>query len=171
MNESKTIPIYHPRCKKSGRPYSDKEMELAWALLDERGNTRVRFAIAITQEAGVRLGEICRLRIQDIDLTAQSYSVRLPSTTKYERRAFFGKKTMQCFEAWMNERDPGCGHDALLYNTLKKPYRPPALIAEINRTLCKTHRGRLVNETGLTSGTCTGSGTRVLATLSQEVRT
>jgi integrase len=149
MNESKTIPIYHPGRKKSvPRPYSAEEMKFAWALLHERGNARVRCAVAIAEESGLRLGEICRLRVQDIDVVAQRCFVRGPNKTNRDRYSFFGGKTKQCFEAWMNEREPGCGHDALLYNTLKKPYGPPALIAEINRSLCKTHRGRLVNETG-----------------------
>jgi integrase len=149
MNESTTMPIYHRRCKKSvPRPYSAEEMALAWTLLDGRGNARVRFAVAITQEAGLRLGEICGLRVQDIDVVAQRCFLREPNKTTRDRYGFFGSKTKQCLEALLNERDPGLCHDALLYNVLKKPCRAPKLIAEISRTLCKTHRGRLVNETG-----------------------
>jgi integrase/recombinase XerC len=149
MNESTTMPIYHPHRKKSvPRPYSAEEMALAWTLLDGRGNARVRFAVAITQEAGLRLGEICRLRVQDIDVVAERCFVRGPNKTNRDRYSFFGNKTKQCFEAWMNEREPGCGHDALLYNTLQKPCSEGMLIEEMNRTLCKTNRGRLVNQTG-----------------------
>jgi integrase len=149
MNESTTMPIYHPRRKKSvPRPYSAEEMALAWTLLDGRGNARVRFAVAITQEAGLRLGEICQLRVQDIDVVAQRCFLRGPNMTTRDRYGFFGNKTKLCFEELLSERDPGLGHDALLYNGLKNPYRAPMLIDEISRTLCKTHRGRLVNETG-----------------------
>jgi integrase len=149
MNEWKTIPIYHLGSKKSvPRPYSAEEMKFAWALLHERGNARVRFAVAITEEAGLRLGEICQLRVQDIDVVAQRCFLRGPNMTTRERYGFFGNKTKLCFEELLNERDPGLGHDALLYNALKNPYRAPMLIDEISRTLCKTHRDRLVNETG-----------------------
>lgn len=141
--------FHNPRRKKCGpRPYSTGEMEFAWALLNKRGNARVRFAVAIAEEAGLRQGEICRLRVQDIDLKAQRCFVRLPNKTNCERYALFGNKTKQCFEAWMKERDPGCGHDVLLYNTLLKPCSEQMLTAEMNRTLCKTHRGKQVNKTG-----------------------
>jgi integrase/recombinase XerC len=141
--------FHNARRKKSApRPYSAREMELAWALLDERGTARVCFAVAIAVEAGLRLGEICRLRVQDINLIAQRCFVRLPNKTSCERYASFGNKTKQCLQAWMNERDPGCGHDALLYNTLQNPCSEQMLIDEVNRILCKTYRGRLVNETG-----------------------
>jgi site-specific recombinase XerD len=88
------------------------------------------------------------LRVQDIDVVAQRCFLRGPNQTTRDRYGFFGNKTKQCFEAWINERDPGCGHDALLHNTLQKPFSAGMLIEEMNRTLCKTHRGRLVNETG-----------------------
>jgi integrase/recombinase XerC len=141
--------FHNPRRKKSApRPYSAEEMAFAWTLLHERGNARIRFVVAVAEETGLRLGEICRLRVQDIDVIAQRCFVRLPNKTNCERYAFFGNKTKQCFEAWVNERDPGCGHDALLYNTLQKPCSVGMLIEEMNRTLCKTHRGKLVNETG-----------------------
>lgn len=137
-----------PRRKGVPRPYSAKEMEFAWSLLNERGNARVRFAVAIAEEAGLRIGEICRLRVQDIDPIAQRCFVRLPNKTNCERYSHFGSKTKQYFEAWMKERDPGCGHDALLYNTLKRPCTEPTLRADVNRTLCKAYDGKQLNETG-----------------------
>jgi integrase/recombinase XerC len=142
--------FHSPRRKKSApRPYSAREMEFAWTLLNKRGNARVRFAVAIAEEAGLRLGEICRLRVQDIELTAQRCFVRLPNKTNCERFALFGNKTKQCFEAWMKERDPECGHDALLHNKRRKPCSKWVLTREMNRILCKTYEGRTVNEIGL----------------------
>lgn len=141
--------FHNPRRKKGApRPYSAKEMEFAWTLLNERGDARVRFVVAIAEEAGLRIGEICRLRVQDIDPIAQRCFVRLPNKTNCERYAHFGNKTKQSFEAWMKERDPGCGHDALLYNKHKQPCGEAMLRVDLNRTLCKTHLGQQVNETG-----------------------
>ncbi len=148
---SPVIPFIHCQRRRKGepRPYSSKEMQYIWRLLDERGNARVRFVVAIAEEAGLRLEEICRLQHQDIDPIAQRCFVRLPNKTNTERFACFGQRAKDCFEAWMEERDPKCGHDALLYNTLKKPCSPQMLRAEMNRILCKGYLGRQLNEIGL----------------------
>jgi integrase len=143
--------FHNPRRKKGEpRPYSPKEMENIWTLLDERGDARVRFAVAIAEEAGLRRAEICRLRVQDIDVTTQRCFVRLPNKPNRERYALFGEKTKRRFEAWMKERDPACGHDALLYNEHgKKQVSAQALTRYMNLTLCRTYLGQQVNKTGL----------------------
>jgi integrase/recombinase XerC len=143
--------FHNPRRKTNEpRPYSPTDMDYIWALLDERGDARVRFAAAIAEEAGLRRGEICRLRVQDIDTMAERCFVRLPNKSNCERYALFGEKAKRCFETWMKERDPACGHDALLYNEHgKKPVSGQALTRYMNLTLCRTYLGLQVNKTGL----------------------
>jgi len=143
--------FHSPRREKGEpRPYSDQELESIWTLLVERGSARDRFAIAIAEEAGLRIGEICRLRVQDVEVLAQRCFVRLPNKTNCERFALFGEKTKQCFEAWMKQRDPECGHDLLLHNVRgNMPCSEHRLRASLNLTLCKTYLGKQVNETGL----------------------
>lgn len=141
--------FHNPRRKKcQPRPYTAQEIEFAWSLLEERGNPRLRLAFSIALEGGLRLGEIARLRVCDIDTVAQRCFVRLPNKTDRERYAHFAGRTVRCFADWMNKRDPSCGHDSLLHNTLGNPCTRAMLGEEFNRTLCKVFRGRIVNTTG-----------------------
>lgn len=141
--------IHNPkRTKGSPRPYTKEEVAFAWKLLDERGGARARFAVAIAEESGLRLGEICRIRVGDVDPVSQRCFIRLPNKTMTERIALFGDKTKRCFDAWMKERDPGCTHNYLLHDTRRNPCSERMMLEELNRTLCKSFRGRHLNETG-----------------------
>jgi len=145
------IPRYHypPKKKRQPRPYSPDQLNFIWSLLRERGNARLRLAAAIAEEAGLRDGEIRRLRIQDVDVVQQRLFVRLPNKTKCERYAFFSHKTRDYIDAWLQERDPDCGHDFLLYNSQGNPYRWSGLAIDFKRTLCKTFKGKAIHEVGL----------------------
>lgn len=141
--------LHNARRKQSvPRPLLQEDLNLAWKLLEERGNARLRLATAIAEEAGLRNGEICRLRIADVDMVEQRLFVRLPTKTKRERFAHFSHQTKRRFEEWMKERDPDCGHDFLLHNFYGRPCQVTALGGEFHRVLCKTYKGRPVNETG-----------------------
>jgi integrase/recombinase XerC len=144
------VPLIHSQRKKHRlpRPLEAEELDFTWQLLRERGNARLRFATAVGEEAGLRIGEICRLRISDVALTRQRIFVRLPNKTNCERWALFSDKTKRYHIEWMAERDPGCSHDYLLHNSLGHPMTVGSLTAEFNRTLCKLARGRACNETG-----------------------
>lgn len=142
--------IHNQRKKKSmPRPLKESELAFTWKLLHERGTARLRFAAAAAEEAGLRIGEICRLRIKDVDIERQRFFVRLPNKTNTERWAFFSSKTRQFYNEWMNERNPNCGHDCVLHNTKGDPSQPASLRDEFKRTLCKTYDGKQVNETGI----------------------
>jgi integrase/recombinase XerC len=130
------------------RPLEATELDFTWQLLRERGTTRLRFATAVAEEAGLRIGEICRLRISDVDPIQQRLFVRLPNKTNCERWALFSGKTKRYHTEWMAERNPNCGHDYLLHNTLGSPLKVGSLATEFRRTLCKTHLGKTRNETG-----------------------
>jgi len=79
----------------------------------------------------------------------QRLFVRLPNKTNRERWAFFSHKTVQFYDAWIQARDPKCGHDYLFHNTLGHPLRPPTLADEFNRVLCTTCQGKKIHDTGL----------------------
>ena len=59
--ENPVIPRIHGRLCETHlpRPYSEAEIAEIWALLDQRGNTRARLAVAICGESGLRIGEVC----------------------------------------------------------------------------------------------------------------
>jgi len=141
--------IHYPRVgRRLPRPLEEDELEFAWQLLCERGSARLRFAAAIAEEGGLRSGEICRIRIPDIDVLGRKVFVRLPNKSNCERWAFFGEKTKRYYIEWMAERDPECGHNLVLHNSLGHELKTQSLRAEFNRTLCKTYDGKRVNEKG-----------------------
>ena len=98
--------------------------------------------------SGLRIGELCRLRLQDINLTKQSLFVGLPNKGNRERNAFFADLTNRFYHEWIKERDPECNHDYLFHNTRGNPCTVPSLIHEFCRVLCKIHKGKKVHETG-----------------------
>jgi integrase/recombinase XerC len=130
--------------KRLPRPLSADELKLAWELLCERGDARLRLAFAIGEESGMRIGEICRLRVSDVDATGHRLFVRLPNKTNTERYAHFGPKTARCLAAWLAERDPSYGTDSLLYNYAKstKPLTPSSLALAFNKVLRRNYEGR-----------------------------
>jgi Phage integrase family len=83
----------HQRLKRAPRPCTEEEMNLTWGTLDERGDALSRFAVAIGEESGLRIGEVSRLRVQDADVRAQRVFVRLPNKNNRERWVPFGDKT------------------------------------------------------------------------------
>jgi integrase/recombinase XerC len=89
---------------------------MTWQILHERGTACLRFAVAIAVEAGLRIGEICNLRLNDVNLSRQTVFVRLPNKTKREREALFSHETKRYFIEWMAERNPLCTHDHVLHN-------------------------------------------------------
>jgi integrase len=147
-NPVSTLLHRQPQPKRKPRPFDQAQLTLAWDLLNERGNARLRLAAAIAEESGMRLGEICRLRLQDVFLTQRSLFVRLPNKGNVERDAFFGEKTVRYYAEWLAVRDPRCAHDRLLHNTLRNPCTVASLGQEFNGVLCKVVHGQSRNVEG-----------------------
>jgi integrase/recombinase XerC len=132
------------------RPLSTDEQRFAWELLQERGDARLRLAFAIGQESGMRIGEICRIRLSDVDASARRIFVRLPNKKNRERYALFGVKTAKYLTEWLAERDASCGHDQLLYNYshLRTTFNTDSLGGAFSRVLCKTYKGKILHDRG-----------------------
>jgi len=137
-----------PRKHYRPRPLSASEIGLMWELLGKRGSPRLRLAAAIGVESGLRLGEICRLRIEDVNVIQQTVFVGLPNKTNRERLVNCLDKTRRYYIEWMAERNADCGHDFLFHNTLGNPLKQATLADEFNRVLLKSHEDRSVNEIG-----------------------
>src|SRR6202012_2671670 len=101
--------------KRVPRPYSDEEMDRTWHLLNTRGNARLRFAAAVGEEAGLRIAEVCNLRLSDIDIEGGHCLVRTPNKSNRGRPAFFSEKTKLFYEEWMKERRSDVEHDHVLH--------------------------------------------------------
>ena len=133
------------------RPLEPDQLQLMWKFLNERGDARARFAVAVGQEAGLRIGEIANLRISDVDAIRQRVFVRLPNKTNKERWAYFSEETKRYFVEWMAERNPDCGHDHVLQNEHSDPMTEETLRDLLKRTLCKVHNNKIRNATGFDS--------------------
>jgi len=145
------VPRFHYPRKKEPLPrtYTESDLNVIWQLLIERGDSMTRLAAAIAEEAGLRIGEICRLRVTDVNISEKRLFVRLPTKNRKERWAYFSEKTKKYFVQWMSERDPNCGHDSLFYNSIKHPLTADALRDAFQRVLCKTFEGKEIHKTGL----------------------
>jgi integrase len=145
------VTSYHRRAKtkRLPRPYTEEEMQFIWSLLNLRGTTAIRLAVAIAEESGLRIGELCNLRTSDIDIKRQRLFVRLPNKTMVEAWVPFSDKTVKFLEAWSAERDPKLPHDFLLCGPYGTPFNRKTLHAAMSRILCKTYQGHKFNDEGL----------------------
>lgn len=130
------------------RPLEPEQLHSAWKILNERGNARLRLVTALGEEAGLRISEICRLRISDVDVTRMRLLVRLPNKGNTERYAFFSEKTKRLYSEWMAERYQECHHDRLLHGKRGKPCNLKSLTRELSSVLCKTYGGEQFNDEG-----------------------
>ena len=79
------------------RPLRDQALARIWRTLDERGTLQQKLAVALGEEAGLRISEVCNLHMSDIDMQGHRIFVRVPNKTDSERWAFFHRKTRNCF--------------------------------------------------------------------------
>jgi integrase/recombinase XerC len=70
---------------------------------------------------GLRISELCGLRLQDLDLAQRTLKV-LGKGDK-ERELPFGERAAEALQAWLAVRRPKYGDDALFLNHLGKPLR------------------------------------------------
>jgi integrase/recombinase XerC len=131
------------------RPYTAEEMIFIWRLAEERGSSRVRAVLAIGEEAGLRLGEICRLRKKDVDIEGRRLFVGLPNKTDCERWALFSDKAAHYVAKWLRERAEDCGHDFLFHNSMGGRPLPGTMHRDLWRTFCKMYAGQALHDEGL----------------------
>jgi integrase len=117
------------------RPLRDQALARIWRTLDQRGTLQQKLAVALGEEAGLRISEVCNLRMSDIDLQGRRIFVRVPDKTDSERRACFHRKTRRLLREWLSKRDPGCGHDFLFLNALKRPLNADRLANQLRHVL------------------------------------
>jgi len=117
------------------RPLTDRALARIWKTLDKRGTLQQKLAVALGEEAGLRISEVCNLHISDIDMRGHRIFVRVPNKTDSERWAFFHKKTRRLVCQWLNKRDGGCGHDFLFLNAQNRPLNADRLADQLRRVL------------------------------------
>ena len=117
------------------RPYEPNEMEQIRTLAEQSGDLRLCLAIAIGEESGLRISEICNLRLHDVDLEKYRLFVRLPNKTNRERFASFHTRTRTLMIRWLSER-ADVEHDFLFTGWQDRPLRKHTLRLLTNRALC-----------------------------------
>jgi integrase len=136
-NPNPVVPgMHYPKCpRRLPRPYSDIDMEKIWRLIEQRGCTQVKLAVAIGTECGLRIGEVLNIRLEDVNLVAQRIRVRLPNKGNREREVPFHERTKFYLGRWLAERNPACAHDFLLYNSQGAPMGPGSIAILLRRAL------------------------------------
>lgn len=104
------------------RPLADCEASSYWKILVDRGDVPMMLAFAIGEECGLRGGETCNIRVQDVDTVHRTIHVRLPTKNGVERTVPYHDKVAHCLELWKPLRNEGCGHDHLLHGTRNAPW-------------------------------------------------
>lgn len=129
------IPHLHRQAgpKRMPRPYTDADMAVIWDVLDRIDSNLARAAVAIGEEAGLRIGEVCNLRLSDIDMKGRRLFVRLPNKGNEERWVPFHDKTARHLTAWLDTRRQHCSHDHVFHNTRLKPMTK----GDLHKLLCK----------------------------------
>jgi integrase len=98
------------------RPYSDHDLRTIWECVEKSGKLELMLAFAIGEECGLRAGEVTNIRLSDIDDSAQTIFVRLPTKNKRTRTVPFHSKVKKYLELWLKERPSGVSNDHLLLN-------------------------------------------------------
>jgi integrase len=143
---------YRPDSFHEPRPYEEDQMRFIWKLQEERGTPLTCAVTALGEESGIRIGEMTRIRVQDVDMVKQRVFIVLPNKTSRERYAFFSEKTMKYLKEWLAVRRPDCGHDLLFHNTLGGPCTVDSIHDAMCSVLVKQPRSRVnVHEEGMDS--------------------
>jgi integrase len=104
------------------RPYTDHDLNTIWKCVERTGRSELMLAFAIGEEAGLRIGEVCNIRLSDVDQQAQTIFVRLPTKNMKTRSVPYGEKVKRYLGKWLAKRDPRCVDDHLFHNKAFRRY-------------------------------------------------
>jgi site-specific recombinase XerD len=119
------------------RAYVDRDLNAIWACVEETGKLELLLAFAIGEECGLRIGEVCNIRLSDVDTSAQTIFVRLPTKNKRTRTVPFHAKVIKYLDLWLAQRDALCPTDHLLHNTAAHCFTGIHIDSWFKSRLCK----------------------------------
>lgn len=118
---SPVIPRMHFHPNSTRQPYEDNQMTTLWEIVEASDKTHLKLMFAIGEECGLRNGEICNIRLEDVNFDKQTIFVRLPTKNKQTRTVPFHNKVKKYLQAWLHERDPRCAYDNLFHTMTLLP--------------------------------------------------
>jgi integrase len=121
----------------SARPYSDQDLAVIWDAVEKTGNLQLMLAFWVGAECGLRIGEVCNLRLSDFDQAAQTLFVRLPTKNMRTRTVPYHDKVKQYLKLWLEKRDPRCPSDHVFHNGALHCHRGSHLNAWFRNALRK----------------------------------
>jgi integrase len=98
------------------RPYPDSDLAVIRATVEKIGDRQLMLAFALGEECGLRIGEVCNLRLSDFDTIAQRVFIRLPTKNMRTRRVPYHNGVKKFLALWLEQRDPCCPTDHVLHN-------------------------------------------------------
>jgi integrase len=119
------------------RPYIETDLLDIRHRVDASGDLVLLLAFAIGEECGLRAGEVCNIRLSDVDLEEQKIFVRLPTKNMRTRTVPFHDKVAKYLFLWLNERNPECPHDHLIHGKRSGSYLTSDLDGRFRRLLSK----------------------------------
>ena len=149
---SRTNPVlsrvqYKRRPRNQARPYGEQTMAQIWQVLDERGTTQAKLALAFGEDFGPRGIDMCKVLRSDIDWSNKTIRI----TSKKSKQIGwvpYGAKTEFWLKAWLSERPQHLGHDFLFVNARGGRLRRHSLTYLLNSILLKVWRNQ-VRKNGL----------------------
>lgn len=120
------------------RPYSDTQFAAVRTFVEAGREYELMLAFWIGAECGLRVGEVCNIRLPDVDLNAQTIHVRLPTKNGRERDVSFHDQVKKYLSLWLEHRSRHCPTDHLLHNGADRPFNSSSLGLKF-QTLLRKH--------------------------------
>lgn len=115
------------------RPLEAEDIARAWKVLEDNNDVAMMLAFAIGEECGLRGGETCNIRVQDVDPVHRTILVRLPTKNLVERTVPYHDKVAYYLALWNKQRNSESGHDHLLYGPRKARFTINSLDKRLHR--------------------------------------
>jgi integrase len=117
------------------RPYSDEDLASIWNLVEEGESVMLKLAFVIGKECGLRIGEVCNIRVSDVNREKQTIHVRLPTKNMRTRDVRYHDDVAKYLDLWLSAPRPLCGEDHLLCGEFGAVLNTNTLIAKFKKLL------------------------------------
>ena len=131
------IPRYHyeKKAPDQPRPFSDQDLVFIQDLVEKGESPMLKLAFAIGKECGLRIGEVCNIRVSDVDRDKQKIHVRLPTKNMQTRDVPYHDEVTKYLGLWLNIAGARSGDDHLLCGAFGAALNTNTLIARFKSLL------------------------------------